>query len=102
MANARIQLYTETVIPLTNLVYSKLGAILAIRDKKPYKTLTDEMKIPAIRDMLITEMQKRKLLGIETINELRALIGLAPVVGGARVYIEAKLVDINATDTSLC
>ena len=101
MANARIQLYTETVIPLTNLVYSKLGAILAIRDKKPYKTLTDEMKIPAIRDMLITEMQKRKLLGIETINELRALIGLAPVVGGDRVYIEAKLIDINATDTTM-
>ena len=51
--------------------------------------------------MLITEMQKRKLLGIETINELRALIGLAPVVGGDRVYIEAKLVDINATDTTM-
>ena len=59
------------------------------------------MKITAIRDMLITEMQKRKLLGIETINELRALIGLAPVEGGDRVYIEAKLIDINATDTSL-
>jgi hypothetical protein len=101
MQSANIQLYTLTVIPLCDLIYSKIGALIALREKRKYTTLTNQMLVPSIRDMLLTELEKRKKVGIETINEMRALSGLDSVEGGDQVYVEARMIPITSDATPL-
>jgi HK97 family phage portal protein len=101
MAAAKMQFYTETVIPLCDLVYSKIGALIAFREKKKYTTLTNQFLIPAVRHQVLGELEKRKKIGIETINEMRSLAGLERIEGGDEVFIEARMVGLGDNQSNL-
>ncbi len=101
MAAAKMQFYTETVIPLCDLVYSKIGALIALREKKKYTTLTNQFLIPAVREQVLNELEKRKKIGFETINEMRALAGLEPIQGGDEVFIEARMVRLGDNQSNI-
>jgi phage portal protein BeeE len=101
MASAKMQFYTETVIPLCDLVYSKIGALIAFREKKKYTTLTNQFLIPAVREQVLNELEKRKKIGVESINEMRTLAGLDPIQGGSEVFIEARMVRLGDNESNL-
>lgn len=92
---AKLQLYTETVVPLCDIIYGKIGNAIAARENKNYKTVTNQMAIPSIRDSVITDLETRTKINVETKNELRASMGLDPIQGGDQLFIEARMVPID-------
>ena len=100
MAAAREMLIFNTVLPLCDLIYSILGDAIARREKKEYTCKTNQSIIPEVRSKLIREVKERKELGVETVNELRAQLGLDETTGGDEVLVEARLVPLDSLGES--
>ena len=99
VAEARLALYEETIIPHLRLIQSDLNEwlmpmfgeslgfeydlqsipALAARERKPYENITS-----AVRE------------GIMTRNEAREKIGLSPIDGGDDIYISATLFPLGS------
>ena len=98
VAEARLALYEETIIPHLRLVESDINEWLApMYDDVEFKYDIDS--IPALAE------RKRKTYenvvsavnaGIMTRNEAREIIGLSPVNGGDDLYISANLFPIGS------
>lgn len=101
MAAAKAQFYTETVIPMCDLIYSQIGGLVALREKKKYSTLTNQTLIPAVREQILLEVEKRKNIGVETINEIRGALGLEDIDNGDQVFIEARMVALGDNQQAL-
>jgi len=99
VAEARLALYEETIIPHLKLVESDLNEwLVPMFDERLYLEFSTE-NIPALAE------RKRKTYenitsavtaGIMTRNEAREQIGLSPVDGGDEIYINASLFPLGS------
>ena len=95
---AKLGLYDNAVLPLANVLLEDLGKVLLPRfgiDPKTAKLCYNKDAIPALKQRRMEELEKRKNIGIETINELRASMSLDPQDGGDVVYIAAGMVPLG-------
>ena len=99
VAEARLALYEETIIPHSKLIQSDLNEWLVPMFSEELEFCYDFEAIPALAE------RKRKTYenitsavntGIMTRNEAREVIGLSPVEGGDEIYINAALMPIGS------
>ena len=99
IAEARLALYEETIIPHLKLIQSDLNEWLVPMFSEELEFCYDIDGIPALAE------RKRKTYenitsavntGIMTRNEAREIIGLSPVTGGDDLYINAALMPIGS------
>ena len=101
VAEARLALYEETIIPHLKLIESDLNEWLVpmFRDGLQLSFLTED--IPALAE------RKKKTFenitsavreGIMSRNEAREIIGLSPITGGDDVYISATLFPLGSEE----
>jgi HK97 family phage portal protein len=101
IAEARLALYEETIIPHLKLIQSDLNEWLVPMFSEELEFCYDIDGIPALAE------RKRKTYenitsavntGIMTRNEAREIIGLSPITGGDELYINAALMPIGSAD----
>ena len=99
IAEARLALYEETIIPHLKLIQSDLNEWLVPMFSEELEFCYDIDGIPALAE------RKRKTYenitsavntGIMTRNEAREIIGLSPISGGDDLYINAALMPIGS------
>ena len=99
MAEARLALYEETIIPHLKLIQSDLNEWLVPMFSEELEFAYDLDAIPALAE------RKRKTYenitsavnaGIMTRNEAREVIGLSPIDGGDDIYISATLFPLGS------
>ena len=99
VAEARLALYEETIIPHLKLIESDLNEWLVPMFSEDLELCFDIDAIPALAE------RKRKTYenvtsavreGIMTRNEAREIIGLSPINGGDDIYINATLMPIGS------
>ena len=99
IAEARLALYEETIIPHLKLIQSDLNEWLVPMFSEELEFCYDIDGIPALAE------RKRKTYenitsavntGIMTRNEAREIIGLSPITGGDDLYINAALMPIGS------
>lgn len=98
MAEARLALYEETIIPLLHHVESDLGEWLVPMFGSDLKLKYDIDSIPAVterRRMIYENILRAVSEGVLTRNEARERIGLEPIKGGDEVYIPANLFPLS-------
>ena len=99
VAEARLALYEETIIPHLKLIQSDLNEWLVPMFSEDLEFTYDTDAIPALAE------RKRKTYenitsavnaGIMTRNEAREVIGLSPIDGGDDIYISATLFPLGS------
>jgi hypothetical protein len=99
VAEARLALYEETIIPHLKLIQSDLNEWLVPMFSEELEFAYDLDAIPALAE------RKRKTYenitsavnaGIMTRNEAREVIGLSPIDGGDDIYISATLFPLGS------
>lgn len=97
--SAQLALYDKAVIPLVNTMCKELTKFLGVRFKlkdTDYITYDDE-DITALQTRRFEELKTRKEIGVETPDEMRALLGREPLVsGGNYLYYPAGVVPIGS------
>ena len=94
MAEARLALYEETIIPLLRHIESDLNEWLTPLFGDDLTLTYDVDQIPAIterRRMIYENILRAVQEGVLTRNEARERIGLEPIEGGDEVYIPSNL-----------
>ena len=94
MAEARLALYEETIIPLMKRVEGDLNEWLVPQFDDSLKLVYDYDNIPALterRRMIYTNVIEAVRDGIITRNEARERLDLEPIDGGDDIYISANL-----------
>ncbi len=97
-SEAKTALYDDAVLPLADILFGGLSSLLLPRyglDPSKIKLTYDIDQITALTGRRNEELKLRKDLGIESVNELRALIGREPVDGGDNVLAPANLIPIG-------
>ena len=94
MAEARLALYEETIIPLMRRVESDLNEWLVPQFDESLKLIYDYDNIPALterRKMIYANVIEAVRDGIITRNEARERLDLEPIEGGDEIYINANM-----------
>lgn len=92
---AKLALYDDAVIPLAKRLFGGLGNFLLPRydlDPSRAKITLDPDGITALVMRRTEELIKRKSIGVETDNEIRALMGREPYENGDVVLKPANLI----------
>lgn len=95
----KLALYDDAVIPLSRRVLGGLGDFLLPRfgvDPAGARLALNPDDVTALVQRRNEELLKRKQIGIETPNELRALIGREQIEGGDQLYQPANLLPIGS------
>ena len=103
MAEARLALYEETIIPLLRHVQSDLNEWLVPVYGEDLKLEYDIDGIPAIterRRMVTDNILRAVNEGVLTRNEARERLDLDPISGGNEVYIPANLFPLGSPEAS--
>ena len=103
MAEARLALYEETIIPLLRHVQSDLNEWLVPVYGEDLKLEYDIDGIPAIterRRMVTDNILRAVSEGVLTRNEARERLDLDPISGGNEVYIPANLFPLGSPEAS--
>jgi HK97 family phage portal protein len=84
MDRSMLALYDLAVTPLTNRLYEELTLFLMPRYKNSENLILKfrQDQIPALQDREFSNVQKKQMLGIYTVNELRSMLGEDPTEGG--------------------
>lgn len=99
MAEARLALYEETIIPLLRHVESDLNEWLVPQYGDDLNLIYDVEDIPAIterRRMVTDNILRAVNEGVLTRNEARERLNLKPLSGGDDVYIPANLFPLGS------
>ncbi len=94
-ARAELALWDNAIIPLAKRLFGGLGDLLLPRfgeDPARMKITLDPDGITALVERRNEELLKRKQIGIETDNELRAQMGREPYDGGDVILKPANLI----------
>ena len=94
MAEARLALYEETIIPLMKRIESDLNEWLIPQFDESLKLVYDYDNIPALterRKMVYTNVIQAVRDGIITRNEARERLDMEPIDGGDDIYINANM-----------
>lgn len=93
-------LYDWAVLPLADTLFSGLTSFLLPRyglDPRKVKITYNPESIQALKQRKLDELEQRKKIGIETINELRELMPNRDAIdGGDELYQLATLVPIGS------
>lgn len=92
---AKTALFDDAILPLADRLFGGLSDFLLPRyglDPSKVRLTYDLDQITALVGRRNEELKLRKELGIETINELRTLIGREEVDGGNEVLVPATMV----------
>jgi len=95
---AKAALYDDSVLPLADRIFGGLSDFLLPRyglDPSKIRLTYDMDQITALSARRNEELKLRKDLGIESVNELRGLIGKEPVDGGDSILAPATMVPIG-------
>jgi HK97 family phage portal protein len=95
---ATFDFFENTVLPVFSTVMDGLSKVLMPRyklDYPDYKLTYDNTSIPVIMRQMLNEIELRKKINIESINELRDTIGKNDVEGGETIYQPATLVPLG-------
>ena len=99
VAEARLALYEETIIPHLKLIQSDLNEWLVPMFSEDLEFCYDFDGIPALAEkkrQTYENVTSAVNTGIMTRNEAREIIGLSPVDGGDEIYINAALMPIGS------
>ena len=97
-AIAKLALYDDAVIPLAGRIFGGLSDFLLPRygmDPSKVRITFNPETVSALVSRRNDELTKRKGLGVETDNELRALLGREPYEGGDTHYKLAAQVPVG-------
>ena len=98
-SNAVVQFYDRTVLPSLGIILSGLAKVSLPRyglNPSEWELTYNPEAIPALMSRRIEELQARKNIGIETINELRTLVpNREPIEGGDTLYQPVSNVPIG-------
>lgn len=108
MEHAVYHLYDRAVLPLVQVLFDGLGRFLLPRyglDPSKFKITFNPEEISSLQARRIAMLLERKKLGVETINETRAMLpNREPIDGGDTLYQPATLVPVGTdlyTDDNL-
>jgi hypothetical protein len=98
VASSQATFYLETVIPAANYIYSKLGAVLAVREGLVFDLTVDSASIDSIK---MKQFETAKVMTESksvTVNEIRRELGFDEMQGDGynEVLVEARLVPADA------
>lgn len=99
---ARVALYDNAILPVTDYLFCQLGLALFPRyggDWQRYKLTYDETKISALQARRTENIKTKKLIAVNTVNELRSDLGDDPYPGGNVILGPANQIPILETDT---
>lgn len=95
---AKTALYDDAVLPLADRIFGGLTDFLMPRfglDPARVKISYDKDSITALTTRRYEEIKTRRELNLESINELRALLGREEVEGGDQILAPATLIPIG-------
>lgn len=104
VAEAKLALYEETVIPLVNTMLGELSNWLSMMTKLDIKLEPDLDKVSALAPRREVTRNNARLdlgAGLLTINEARAEIGYDEVEGGDEIMVPAGKLPLNFDMSSL-
>jgi hypothetical protein len=98
VASSQATFYLETVIPAANYIYSKIGAVLAVREGLVFDLIVDSASIDSIK---MKQFETAKVMTESksvTVNEIRRELGFDEMEGDGynEVLVEARLVPADA------
>jgi HK97 family phage portal protein len=100
--NAIFNFYENTVLPTYSVIMSGLTKVLLPRynlDINAYQLTYNPESIPVIMRQKLVEMEKRKKINVETVNELRSAMGKDNIEkGGDDIYHPSSLVAIGSEE----
>lgn len=102
MAVAKLSLYDEAVMPLTDLIYLELSLFLFPRfkiDPNAFTLKYNIWDISVLRERELLNIEKLSKTNFLLINELRAMSGREPVDGGDVLYQPLNLVPLGTSAT---
>lgn len=88
MAEARLSLWEETILPLVHDLVESLNGWLVPRFGSNLELKPDLDDIPALEIKRARKMERLNKAGFMTVNEKRAALGLPPIDGGESLYGE--------------
>jgi HK97 family phage portal protein len=95
---AKSALYDDAVLPLADRIFGGLSDFLLPRyglDPSKVRLTYDMDQITALASRRNEELKLRRDLNLETLNEMRGLIGKEPVDGGDTVMMPATLIPVG-------
>jgi len=97
---AKISLYDDAVIPLANRVFGELTQMLLPRYKNSENLIItyDDASIPALEGRRMENAKARKDVGVNTVNELRSIIGDQAIENGDELVKPAPSAPAQQTD----
>ena len=103
-SEARLALYDEAVIPMTNILYSELQNMLFpkytdLKNSNLFLTY-DEQTILPLKERSDTSIERKQKTGAFTINEIRNMFGAENIAGGEVLYQPVNLVPLGSGQTS--
>lgn len=96
---AILALYDDAVLPLSKRVLGGLSEMLLPRfgiDPREARLVANPDSVTALVERRNSELKERGEISIETVNELRALIGREPLEGGDVLLKPANLIPIGS------
>ncbi len=101
LAEARLDLYDRSVLPITAKLFEELSGLLFIRykdlDKKPIILHYEEADISALEIRTYLKAKVLKETGSITHNEIRESLRFKAIPGGNTLYQEFSLVPLGTT-----
>ncbi|MEM7524790.1 MAG: phage portal protein [Pseudomonadota bacterium] len=98
MEQAVFHLYDRAVLPNANTLFSGLSRSLLPRyrlDPSRLRITYNPESIPALMTRRLEELERRRKIGVESINEGRSLLGREPIENGDGVYLPANMVEVG-------
>lgn len=95
---AKSALYDDAVLPLASRIFGGMTDFLMPRyglDPAKVRITYDIDQVTALASRRSEELKLRKELNIESVNEMRALIGREPVEGGDNILAPATMIPIG-------
>lgn len=102
LETAILHLYDMAIIPQAIRIYDELSRFLLPRypGTENMELRFNESEIPAVRSRLIETAKRQKEIGVNTTNEIRALIGEEAIEGGGDVVlVPSQLMPLGLIET---
>lgn len=95
---AKLALYDDAVLPLSKRIFGGLRFILPRFGLDPSRAelIMNPDSVTALVARRNDELSKRSQIGIETDNELRAMLGREPYEGGDVIYKPAAMIPVGS------
>ncbi len=98
LETAMLHFYDDAVLPLASRLYNELTRFIMPRypDSENLIFANSESDIPALRARIVAAAKEQSLIGVNTIDEIRGMLGDEPLKeGGGSVYLPANLIPLG-------